>query len=90
MNLDVRSIVNFKYHLNMKLAELPEVQNLPVREKLALVDELWLALTQELESLEVSDDEKTLLDERWEAFLKDPDSALSIDQFRRKFNERRA
>jgi len=74
----------------MKLAELPEVQNLPVREKLALVDELWLALTQELESLEVSDDEKTLLDERWEAFLKDPDSALSIDQFRRKFNERRA
>ena len=90
MNLDVRSIVNFKYHLNMKLAELPEVQNLPVREKLELVDELWLALTQELESLEVSDDEKTLLDERWEAFLKDPDSALSIDQFRRKFNERRA
>ena len=74
----------------MKLAELPEVQNLPVREKLELVDELWLALTQELESLEVSDDEKTLLDERWEAFLKDPDSALSIDQFRRKFNERRA
>ena len=74
----------------MKLAELPEVQNLPVREKLALVDELWLALTQELESLEVSDDEKTLLDERWEAFLKDPDSALSLDQFRRKFSERRA
>ena len=73
----------------MKLAELPEVQNLPVREKLALVDELWLALTQELESLEVSDEEKTLLDERWEAFLKDPDSALSIDQFRRKFSERR-
>ena len=74
----------------MKLAELPEVQNLPVREKLELVDELWLALTQELESLEVSDDEKTLLDERWEAFLKDPDSALSLDQFRRKFSERRA
>ena len=73
----------------MKLAELPEVQNLPVREKLALVDELWLALTQELESLEVSDDEKTLLDERWEAFLKDPDSALSIDQFRGKFSELR-
>ena len=74
----------------MKSAELPEVQNLPVREKLALVDELWLALTQELESLEVSDEEKTLLDERWEAFLKDPDSALSIDQFRRKFSERPA
>ena len=73
----------------MKLAELPEVQNLPVREKLELVDELWLALTQELESLKVSNDEKTLLDERWEAFLKDPDSALSLEQFRRKFSERR-
>ena len=74
----------------MKLAELREVQNLPVREKLELVDELWLALTQELGSLEVSDDEKTLLDERWEAFLKHPDSALSLDQFRRKLSERRA
>jgi putative addiction module component (TIGR02574 family) len=74
----------------MKLAELPEIQNLPVREKLELVDELWMALTHELESLEVSDGEKTLLDERWDAFLKDPDSALSIDQFRRRLNERRA
>ena len=74
----------------MKLAELPEVQNLPVREKLELVDELWMALTRELESLEVSDDEKTLLDERWNAFLKDPDSALSLDQFRQRLNERRA
>ena len=42
----------------MKLADFPDVQDLPVRQKLQLVDELWLSMTPELDSLEVADDEK--------------------------------
>jgi hypothetical protein len=42
----------------MKLIDLPEVQNLPVREKLRLVDELWLSMAPELPSLEVSQEER--------------------------------
>jgi putative addiction module component (TIGR02574 family) len=70
----------------MKLIDLPDVHDLPVREKLQLVDELWLSVTQELKSLEVSDEEKKLLDARWATFLRDPDSALTIDQFRAKLS----
>ena len=62
----------------MKLANFPEVQHLPVREKLELVDELWLSITPELGSLSVSEEEKEVLDERWAAFLKSPDSALTV------------
>ncbi len=65
----------------MKLANFPEVQELPVREKLELVDELWLSIAPELDSLTVSEEEKEVLDERWAAFLKFPNSALTIEQF---------
>ena len=68
----------------MKLADFPNVQDLPVRQKLQLVDELWLSMTPELDSLEVSEDEKSLLDERWAAFLQDPNSALTQDEFQRR------
>jgi putative addiction module component (TIGR02574 family) len=68
----------------MKLIDLPEVQNLPVREKLRLVDELWLSMTSELESLEVSQDEREALDERWAIFLRNPGSALTLDEFQER------
>jgi len=68
----------------MKLANFPEVQHLPVREKLELVDELWLSITPELDSLNVSEEEKEVLDERWAAFLKSPDSALTLERFQEK------
>lgn len=68
----------------MKLIGFPEVQNLPVREKLRLVDELWLSMAPELKSLEVSQEEKALLDKRWANFLDDPASALTLDEFQEK------
>ena len=68
----------------MKLANFPEMRHLPVREKLELVDELWLSITPELGSLKVSEEEKEVLDERWAAFLKSPDSALTVEQFQDK------
>src|SRR5260370_37722577 len=68
----------------MKLADLQEVQNLPVRDKLQLVDDLWLSMAAQISALNVSDEEKTLMDERWASFLKDPDSALTLEQFQEK------
>ncbi len=68
----------------MKLADFPDVYDLPLREKLKLVDELWLSMTSELDSLEVSQQEKDLLDERWAAFLKDPHSAITLAEFQRR------
>jgi putative addiction module component (TIGR02574 family) len=68
----------------MKLADFPDVYDLPLREKLKLVDELWLSMASELDSLEVSQQEKELLDERWAAFLKDPNSAITLTEFQRR------
>lgn len=68
----------------MKLADLPEVQALSAREKLELADELWRAVARDLENLEVSSAEKELLDQRWSAYLRDPSSALTVEQFKDK------
>ena len=68
----------------MRLADFPDVQDLPVRQKLELVDELWLSMTPESESLDVSDYEKELLDQRWQDFLRDPKSALTLDELQQK------
>ena len=68
----------------MALTDLPEVQALSAREKLLLVDELWMSVAPELDTLEVSEEEKATLDERWAAFLKDPASALTLKQFKER------
>ena len=68
----------------MKLANLPEVEHLPIREEVELVDELRLSITPDLDSLDVSEEEKEVLDERWAAFLKSTDSALTLEQFQVK------
>jgi putative addiction module component (TIGR02574 family) len=68
----------------MTLTDFPEVQALSAREKLRLMDELWRSVAPELDALEVSEAEKTTLDERWSAFLKDPASALTVEQFKER------
>lgn len=74
----------------MTLTDLPEVQALSAREKLQLVDELWISVAPELDSLEVSEEEKGLLDERWAAFLKNPAAALTLEQFKEKLKTLRS
>ena len=72
----------------MRLTDFPDVQDLPVRQKLELVDELWLSMAPELDSLEVSEREQELLDERWAAFIQNPESAITLDEFRKRMKAR--
>lgn len=74
----------------MSLAELPQVQSLSVREKLELVDELWKAVSSNLDAMEVTQEEKDVLDGRWATFLRNPSSALTVDQFKKELNALRA
>jgi putative addiction module component (TIGR02574 family) len=62
----------------MKLKELPQIMALSTAEKLELIDDLWIE--PELQQLDVSVEEKKLLDDRWENYLKNPESALTIEQ----------
>jgi putative addiction module component (TIGR02574 family) len=73
----------------MKLRELPQVMALSTAEKLQLIDELWMSIEPELDQLEVSEEEKKLLDERWEKYQKAPDSALTIEQMEALLAKRR-
>jgi putative addiction module component (TIGR02574 family) len=73
----------------MKLADFPEMRTLSAREKLQLVDELWISVAPQLDSLAVSQEEKKLLDARWESFLKNPSSALTLEQFQVKMRKHR-
>ncbi len=68
----------------MKLIDLSELQNLPVQDKLRLVDELWLSMAPELDSLKVSQEERDVLDERWSNFLLNRSSALTIEEFQER------
>ena len=72
----------------MTLTDLPEARALSAREKLQLVDELWLSVAPELDALEVPEEAKTMLDERWAAFLRDPASALALEQFKQRLKAR--
>lgn len=73
----------------MSLKQFPEVEALSVRDKLALVDDLWLAVSADVEALEVSEQEREVLDQRWEEFRKAPESALTIEEFARRLREMR-
>lgn len=63
--------------------EVP-MEKMTVEEKLELVDELWLSMKPDLDSLSISPAEQKLLNDRWEAFVEDPDSAITIEEFQRR------
>lgn len=74
----------------MTLADFPQVQALPVREKLFMVEELWQSIGESTEELEVSEAEKRELDSRWERFERDPSRALTLEQFDALMQAKRA
>jgi len=74
----------------MSLTELPQVQSLSVREKLELVDDLWKAVSSDLDAMEVTQEEKDTLDGRWSQFLLNPSAVLTVDQFKMALNALRA
>jgi len=74
----------------MSLADYPEIKALSAWERLQLVDELWTQLSHEIDSLEASSEEKHLLDARWQQYLNDPVTALSLDEFKARLRARRA
>jgi putative addiction module component (TIGR02574 family) len=61
-----------------------QINSLSIGEKLELIDELWSSMADELDLRQVSEQETKLLDERWESFLKNPDSALTIEEFQKQ------
>lgn len=71
----------------MTLADLPIVQQLSREEQLELVADLWdyIAARPDDDLLRISAEEATVLDQRLATHQAAPDSALSLEEFKRRF-----
>lgn len=72
----------------MTLTDLPQIQRLSTAEKLQLLGELWDSIAAEPQNVPVSEQEKILLEERWQEHVRNPQSALSLEEFKRRLNEK--
>jgi putative addiction module component (TIGR02574 family) len=73
----------------MKLRELPQVMALSTAAKPELIDDLWISIEPDLRQVDVSEEEKNLPEGRWQNFLANPDSALTLDQVKALLAARR-
>lgn len=64
---------------NINFSELLE---LPVSERLRLVSALWDSISENPESLELTDSERKILDERMEAYVKNPTEGKSWSEIK--------
>ena len=76
------------YHRYMTATLTREVRKLSLAEKIQLVENLWDQVAAEGDGLSVPDSHKDLLDARLAAHLEAPDSAISLDEFRRRLAAR--
>jgi putative addiction module component (TIGR02574 family) len=74
----------------MTLADFPQLKMLSTREKLGIVDELWLSMGKDVDEQGVSDAEKSLLDDRWAKYESDPSSAMTLEMFKQRMAAHRA
>jgi len=66
---------------------IPEIANLTAEEKLLLANELWAEVENRQESIPFNDAVVQLLDQRSEEFLKDPQSAVTWQEFKRRIGK---
>ena len=56
----------------MSIINFSELLELPMNERLRLVSALWDSISDNPESLKLTDAERKILDERMEAYMKNP------------------
>ncbi len=72
----------------MTLADIPQLERLTKEEKIQLVEDLWDSITVLPDDFPVSEAEKAILDARLAAHHQSPDSALSLDEFKKRLADR--
>jgi putative addiction module component (TIGR02574 family) len=66
---------------------IPEIANLTSEEKLLLANELWADVEQRQEDIPFNLAVVQLLDQRSEEFKKDPQSAVTWEEFKRRIGK---
>jgi putative addiction module component (TIGR02574 family) len=68
----------------MTLEEIPQFDKLTKEEKLQLVEDLWDSIAAMPDDLSVSGEEKRLLEERFQAHTRSPETALTLPEFKKR------
>lgn len=58
--------------MDMSTVNFSELLELPIKERLKLISVLWESISEDPDSLELTDTERKILDERMEAYMKNP------------------
>ena len=70
----------------MALAQFPELQKLPKRQKLKLADELWCAAIDDTAA--VSSEHRAILDSRWKAYRAGKAKRISLNELERRLSRK--
>ena len=75
----------------MAMNMLDELLKLPPNERIEIAQALWDSVSDDDHEVAVvlTDDQVAELDRRWAALQADPDSAISLDEMKRRLRERR-
>ncbi len=77
----VAAISRIWYPPGMSVPTIPRLESMSALEKLELVDELWKSIGSDLSELELTPEQKELLEGRWAEYLAHPNSAISLTEF---------
>lgn len=65
------------------------VLKLPVAERLQLVEDIWNSIADVPDALEITDDERRLIDERLEAYHRNPQAGSPWEEVRARIISRK-
>jgi putative addiction module component (TIGR02574 family) len=68
----------------MKPITVNDLLELPVSERLRLVEDLWDSIAEVPEAIELSEDQRTELDRRLEAYREDPESGSPWNEIKER------
>lgn len=63
---------------------LDDLKQLPISERLQLVEDLWESIARDLESVPLPESLQAEMNRRMEAYLEDPSTSLSLEEVRRR------
>ena len=61
-----------------------DLRQLPISERLQLVEDLWDSIARDLESVPLPGSLKAEMNRRMEAYLEDPSTSVSLEEVRRR------
>ena len=73
----------------MRVADIPEIENLSISEKILLVEDLWDSIVANESSVPIPGSHRKELDRRLRRYKSHPGNLLSIEELRERMERRK-